>query len=309
MSDGQLSVIDPLEMNLLVAKEIPALAGLNVFSYKLTADKWANEIKRGLRDRERDFHETPWHWKNDLAFFRLGYVCWYVDQHLGIRFREDQKDHAPASYIHPNNLFLNGVMDSRRGTCANMALLHVALAWRLRWPVSLACAWSHLICRYDDGKIQHNIEATKNGGSGFHSHPDDYYLHEYRMTRKAITCGSDLRALTPREMLGVFVGIRARYFQDTRQIELAEADFLLARHLFPRNRYWHFAQIMSSVMFGMDLFQPNEGGHPLDIARWLDEVIATAPWETRPPLKPLKEMPDDGPSDEVYTYDLSGKLN
>jgi hypothetical protein len=306
-ADEQLKLIDPLEMNLLVAREIPSLGSLNIAAYKQAADKYANDIKRGLRDAEREFHKTPWDWKNDLHFFRLGYLCWYVDVQLGIRYREDQKDLTAVSYTNPNDLFLNGVLDTRRGTCANMAALHVALGWRLRWPVSLACVGSHLICRYDDGTVTHNIEATKTGQGGFHSHPDHYYLEAYRLPLKAVRCGSDLRALAPREVLGEFVGLRGRHYDDTGRPDLAESDYLLARCLFPRSRHLHYVQLMASVQGGMDLFEPGERGHPVELANLLQEVVRLAPWERRGSTDQT-EVNHAGARDKVFKYDWSGKI-
>jgi hypothetical protein len=88
-------------------------------------------------------------------------------------------------------IFLNGAIDSRQGTCANMAALHVALGWRLGWNVSLALAGWHVFCRYDDGERIHNIEATKNGQGGFHSHPDEYYQKQHRIPDRPLQQGSE----------------------------------------------------------------------------------------------------------------------
>jgi hypothetical protein len=278
LTDAELAGVDPVEMNLLVAKGIPSLADLDTQQYQRMADAWAEDIRRRLPAAEVEFHKTPLDWKGDVRFFRLGMVCWYVDQVLGIRYREDQGGLTWVRYTDPSDLFLNGVMDTRRGTCANMATLHVALGWRLGWPVSLACAGSHFICRYDDGEVTHNIEATNNEGGGFHSHPDEFYLQRHRLPRKAITCGSDLRAVTPREMLGLFVGARARHLENTGLHEEAEADYLLARYLFPQNRRLQVARSFSSVQCSMDRFEPGEEGHPTGWARWLRDVVNLAPW-------------------------------
>ncbi len=239
-TNDELKLIDPLVMNLLIAKGIPALANVSIFAYEQKLFVWADEIRRGLHDAELNFHADPARWRDDINFFRLGYLCFYVEMKLGIRYREDQRDLKRVFYTDPGDVFLNGVIDTRRGTCGNMAALHVALGWRLGWPVALACVGSHFICRYDDGKKIYNIEATKTGSGGFHSHPDDYYLKEFRLPRKAITCGSDLRALKPMEMLGIFIGLRARHFQDTNHFDLAERDWLQARALFPNNRKLQF---------------------------------------------------------------------
>jgi hypothetical protein len=235
-SDGELASVDPLEMNLLVAKGIPALPQLDIADYQHRADRWAGEVRRCLPPAEAQFRQTPQDWKGDLAFFRLGVLCWYVDEVLGIRYREDQKDLVAVAYTEPSDLFLHGVMDSRRGTCANMPALHVALAWRLGWPVSLACARWHILCRYDDGHVTHNIEATNNGRGGFHSHPDAYYRQEYGIPEEAVRSGSDLTALRPRQLLGLFVSLRARHFEDVFCLDEARSDYERAARLFPNNR-------------------------------------------------------------------------
>ncbi len=289
-------------MNLVVAKELPRLAHLDVFSYKQKADQWATEFKRDLREAEKVFHRTPHDWKNDLHFFRLGHLCYFVDVVLGIRYREDQKDLQGVIYTDPNDLFLTGVMDTRRGTCANLTALYVALAWRMRWPVSLACVDYHIICRYDDGKVIHNIEASNFGAGGFKSPADDFYMQKYRLPTKAVRCGSDLRAVTPREMLGMFVGFRGRHLENVGMTSLAEPDYLLARHLFPRNRQLHYAQGMVSVQTGMDLFEEGEVGHPKEAAAWVRDAFG-------PGGRTNQQENDNGIGGETeWSYNLAGKV-
>jgi hypothetical protein len=104
---------------------------------------------------------------------------------LGVHYRPDQRGVTGVLYTDPSDLCLNGVMDTRQGTCGNMAALHVALAWRLGWPLHLACAGPHMFCRYDDGQVVHNIECTNNGQRGFQSHPDSWY-RKGRRSRAAI---------------------------------------------------------------------------------------------------------------------------
>lgn len=273
MDDEQLAVVDPLEMNLLVAKGIPALADLDIAPYRAMLDHAAEVLRQELPGADERFYRNPQAWKNDIRFGRLALMCWYVDEVLGIQYREDQKHLKRVLYTDPSDLFLNGVLDSRRGTCGNMAMVHVALGWRMGWPVSLACVGSHFICRYDDGEVIHNIEATNNTGGGFTSPPDEYYLKQYQLPAKAVRCGSDLRAVTPREMLGLFFGLRARHFENTGRFAEAETDYLLARHLFPQNRYLAIAQHQVSVQNYQDLFEPTEKGHPVELAEWLRQVV------------------------------------
>jgi hypothetical protein len=163
-----------------------------------------------------------------------------------------------------------------------------------------------------------NIEATNTGHGGFHSHPDEYYIKEYKLSQKAIDCGSDLRALTPMEMLGVIIGFRARHYENTGRCVLGEADYLLARSLFPGNRNLHVAQLRSSIHNGIDMFEPWERGHPVETALWLQDVVRTAPWE-QGHLVHMRETDHvdeinghanvPKPTEREYRYEISGCLN
>lgn len=229
--------------------------------------------------RNSNFTKPRGHWKDDINFFRLGVLCGFVEYELGISYREDQRDVSEIRYTDPSDLFLNGVMETRRGTCGNMAALQVALAWRFGWPVSLACVNSHFICRYDDGVVTHNIEATQSGHGGFKSDPDAYLIKHHGLSPTAIQSGSDLRALTAREVLATFIGLRARHFHDVHQPLLAETDYLLARHLFPRSRALYRNQSSISITSSPMMFEPHEKGHPKDLAEWLNSFVGIKNWD------------------------------
>ena len=266
-SDDELARVDPVVMNLLVAKSIPILADLDIPRYQRQADEWATAVQQRLPGAERKFHQTPWDWKNDVNFFRLGVLCGFLEHEAGIAYNDDQRSGSGIWYTNPSDLFLNGVMDTRRGTCANMAALHVVIGRRLGWPVSLACVKSHFICRYDDGKVTHNIEATQAGYGGFKSDPDEFLIKQYGLPPVAIQCGSDLRALSPRELLGVFIGCRARHVRDIGRLDEAELDYLLARRLFPKNRSLYINSLGVIIPCGAQMFEPAELGGPESVAQ------------------------------------------
>jgi hypothetical protein len=274
--DEELARLDPVVMNLLVAKGIPSLAHLDISHYVKLCDSWARKIADRLARIERRFYETPWDWKNDINFFRLGVVCEFLHTDVGIAYNDDQRQVTAIRYTDPSDLFLNGVLDTRRGTCGNMAALHVALGWRFGWPVSLACAKCHFVCRYDDGNVTHNIEATNAKEGAFASATDEQLIKEYNLPPIAIACGSDLRAVKPREMLGLFFGLRGRHLRDSGHREEAELDYLLARHCFPNNRVQYTNALALMVGRGPRLFERREIGSP----------------DTFPSL--VRELEDDG---------------
>ncbi|MCO6455637.1 MAG: hypothetical protein J5I93_10115 [Pirellulaceae bacterium] len=164
ISDEQLAAVDPLAMNLIVAKGVPSLAALDIRHYQDIVDGWVLELNRRCLPRwEPFFHKSPQDWENDIRYFRLGMVCQYLDLEVGIQYNQHQRDVPWILYTTPSDVFLNGVLDTREGTCGTMAALHVAMGWRMGWPVSLACVVSHYILRFDDGEVIYNIEATQAG--------------------------------------------------------------------------------------------------------------------------------------------------
>lgn len=282
MSAGELADVDPVVMNLVVARGIPMLASLDVQRYVDIADEWANNLASRLPALEKQFYQSPEHWRNDVAFFRLGLVCWYLDVIQGVAYWEDQRNLSSGmTYTDPSHLFLHGVMDDRRGTCANMSLLNMVIGRRLGLDVSLACLDTHFLCRYERGAVVHNIETTSAGKGGFSSSSDAELLAEFNLPRKAQDCGSDPRALTPHQLLGVFIGLRARHLDDTHRYAEANRDYLLARYLFPNNRYLYISQDQVSVQQSIELFEPGEKGHPIEVCASMRLLVELAPWERR----------------------------
>ena len=262
LSDAELERTDLLRLNLAVAQEIPALADLDVGRYARIVDEWARQFARVLPGMEAQFRRTPEKWNNDIRFFRVGMLQGFLGHEIGLQYIDEQKYAAEVRYTNPSDLFLNGLIDTKRGTCGNMPVLHVAMARRMGWPVSLACAKSHQISRFDDGEVVHNIEATSTHPGSFASDPDEVYIERFSLPRKAIECGSDLRKLTAREMVGVFLGLRGRHYSDVGDMDQADQSYALARVLFPQHRKNYIAALVPMLRRGEELFEPDELGHP-----------------------------------------------
>jgi len=295
LSDAELEKVDVVEMSVAVAREIPGCENLNYQHYKQIVDGWAGDVRRWMPAAEVNFHISPQQWRSDINFFRLGLLATYLTRERGIRYAEkysqEQKEGKNSRYEDPGAVLVHGLVDTLRGTCATMPVLHVAIGRRLGWPVSLAAVGPHYVCRYDDGKVHYNIEATYTG-PGFVSDSDEDYIKNDHLPRKAVTTGSDFRSLTVREMLGVFIGMRARYYWDTGQYDAADRDYVLARVLYPNHRYCFRESLRALIWRGEQLFEPNETGHPADLARFLvstylrpsqgSRIVNQAPYE--PPM-------------------------
>ncbi len=303
LSSIEFERFDLVEMNLLVAKSIAELAQLDIPRYQNLADEWADAVRKRLGRVEREYWKTPQDWDHSIHLFRLGVLCGYLEHAAGIAYREDQRAVTAIANTDPADLFLNGVMDTRRGTCASMAALHVAIGRRLGWPVSLACVGSHFVCRFDNGNVTHNIEATQAGFGGFKCDPDEYLIRLNRLPPPAIRSGSDLRALSKREMLGVFLGLRGRHMRDTGQFKESESDYLLARYLFPTNRRLYLDAMGMALPRGLEMFEPGELGSPVTLAEEIMEHFGPKNWELRGPPLPMTVC---SPVHSIY-FDMRSK--
>lgn len=206
-------------------------------------------------------------------------LCHYLFENVGIRYIEEQRDMRPRHYTNPSDLFLIGLIDSLRGTCGNMPALAVAMGWRMGWRVSLACARKHNFLRYDDGDVTFNMEVATSLAYGYWARSDEEIILEKNLSPEAIACGSEMRALSPRERLAVFLGLRARHYKNMGEVErhrqwfrLAERDYLLARWLFPANGELHANLTHSMAYFSDERFARHEAGHWRSYGQLMVEV-------------------------------------
>jgi regulator of sirC expression with transglutaminase-like and TPR domain len=125
----------------------------------------------------------------------------------------------------PENRYLNGILDTKKGSCVTMPLLYLAIAQRLGYPIYPVATPDHLFLRYEDPKLKmKNIEAT--GGGGFN--PEGKYKADFRISDKAIENGVYLRTMTYRELLadliaqnGIEYGINGDMLRATKYLEVA----------------------------------------------------------------------------------------
>ena len=277
LSDPELERADIVVLNLAVARGISSLAGLDMARYVDVVHQWTQRFKAALPRMETKFHTTPGNWKNDIRFFRIGMLQGFLGHVIGIGYNEEQMHAEAVRYVNPSDLFLNGLIDTKQGTCGNMAALHVAISRRMGWPVSLACAGPHLVSRFDDGEVTYNIEATSTHPGSFCCEPDETYTKRFQLPKRAIECGSDLRKLSAREMLAVFLSLRGRHYSDTNQPDSAAADYSLAQAVFPQYRRAFIAMMALMLRRGARIFERGELGHPDSLFNDFVPVIARHP--------------------------------
>jgi hypothetical protein len=282
LTDEQLAEVDPLVVNLIVAKDIPSLSNLDLWRYQQQVNEWAYEFAtQYLPWCEETYQQEPEAYHHDHSLFKVGMITQFFSKQLGITYNEEQQNITSVRYLNPGDLFLNGIIDTRQGTCGNIAALQLIFAWRVGWPVSLACIHSHFLLRHDDGENIFNIETTCSKDGSFYWTRDGQQIRLQSIPEKGLACGSELKALSPRERLGAFIGLRARHYQDLffqhhdrTFLRCAERDYLLARYLFPNNRRMHQWQMLLSAVLGMGRFENTENGHPDTFGKILREIHA-----------------------------------
>jgi|CXWL01.1.fsa_nt_gi regulator of sirC expression with transglutaminase-like and TPR domain len=107
-------------------------------------------------------------------------------------------DHSKDANSKIENRFLNGLLDTKKGTCVTLPLLWMAIAQRLGYPVYPVAAPDHLFLRYVESDLKYsNIEATSGGFS-----PDEELIKDFKITGKALKSGAYMRTMTYRQFLG-----------------------------------------------------------------------------------------------------------
>ena len=81
--------------------------------------------------------------------------------------------------VNPAELFLHGLLQTRRGYCMNLSLLYLILGERLNLPLVGVPLPNHFFVRYDSPEYRVNIEATE-GGTAF---PDSFYEQRFGVAK------------------------------------------------------------------------------------------------------------------------------
>jgi transglutaminase superfamily protein len=244
MTDAQLARLDPLVMNLIVARGIPGLESLDIAKYASTVDEWASLIEEANRRAEPSSRSDPAYRVSREFWMAGGMAVALAGPAFGIRYTTQGLDPG-----RPEQQFIHGVIDGRQGTCASMPVLYMAIGHRLGWPIKAVVSGDHMWARWDGAGRRFNLEATnaKSDGSwgSFSSLTDEECAQWLKTPREAIDSGSDFTSLTPRQALGVFLQSRAAYWAVQDRLADATRDAQLATKCFPQNR--DICQLLAEV--------------------------------------------------------------
>jgi hypothetical protein len=237
LPDSQLDRMDPLIMDLIVARGIPGLESLDIAKYTTTVDAWAKRIDDANRASEPFSKDEPTY-RVSREFWMAGGMCvMLAGPAFGIRYTTDNLTAGK-----PEQQFVHGLIDNKLGTCATMPVLYMAIGHRLGWPIHAVVSRDHMWARWDDGRpggTRFNLEATNakssEGVGSFSSLTDREYADWLHTPSPAITSGSDFTSLTARQALGVFLQGRAGYWSEHGNGNKAVTDLELAVRCFPAN--------------------------------------------------------------------------
>jgi hypothetical protein len=226
----QLEGTDIALMSLLCAEGLPGAEDLNVRGCLATLDQWAQHAKREIDRNYHRFREDPAYYYHSEAFYKMLMLAVVVYEDFGIRY--NPKWIAPPSEMRGNDHFfadsrdilIHGMIGPQRmGTCSSMPVLYIALGRRLGYPLKLVTTKQHLFMRWDSRTERFNMDAT---GKGLDKYDDEYYKKwPFPITEQEIKEQDYLKALSSREELSVFLGIRGACLTEAGRLAEATASF------------------------------------------------------------------------------------
>lgn len=130
------------------------------------------------------------------------------------------------------NRYINGLLDTKSGSCVTMPLLYLALAQRLGYPVYSVSAPQHLFLRYVDPNLEmQNIEATSGGGYS----SDADYIVAMEIPNRGIDTGAYLQTMTYKEVLAELFAENTTYWIRNHDYPKAVHYLEQSLRLNPRN--------------------------------------------------------------------------
>jgi len=242
LPEKELANVNVAVMNLLSAEGLPGAEGLDAKQCLDVLDEWADVVRQAERKYLPQFHRNPARYDNSLAKFKAVNLGLTLKQDLGCDYNKELVTSGVMADIrstrffrNSSDLFLHGFTEKRKGSCASLPVLMVAVGRRCGYPLYLVSCKGHLFCRWQDGQETFNIETAIEGVD---SKPDSYYRGwPHPFTDDELKTEKYLKTLTPQEELGVFAQLRAACLEENHRFPEAAEAYTLALRSFPESRY------------------------------------------------------------------------
>jgi regulator of sirC expression with transglutaminase-like and TPR domain len=137
------------------------------------------------------------------------------------------------------NRYAYGVVQTKKGTCANLSTFYISVGQRLGYPIYAVAAPQHLFARYVDPSLEmQNIEPTSQGGWD----PDDEYVRKTEIPQRGIANGVYLATKSHKELAAEMIADHGAYYYGQVRRDYQTAAAILERALphSPRaSEYWN----------------------------------------------------------------------
>jgi len=151
-----------------------------------------------------------------------------IHQEAGYRY-SDQVD-AQGIPINPAELFLHGMLASKRGYCMNLSLLYLIIADRLDIPLYGVPLPNHFFVRYESGRTRINIEATDGG----YTLPDSFYQKRFSLPEPKSSIFF-MRNIGKKSTLGAYFSNVGMVYYKSKQPETAVFYLNLSTQINPES--------------------------------------------------------------------------
>lgn len=135
----------------------------------------------------------------------------------------------------PGVSFLHFLLEEKKGSCAGLSTLYLALAERLDLPTFGVLVPGHLFVRYDSGEVRTNIETTCDGALV----SDSDYMDSCSIPETPAAKSFYMRNLTKREVLGALLHNLGWSYSDQDRADCTVQAWRQAVSINPNhNRLW-----------------------------------------------------------------------
>jgi hypothetical protein len=219
-------------MSLAVARGLPGSEGVNEAACLERLDKLARIVGQHTAAGASAFRRHPEQYDHSWAVFRVMDMLTVLQRDLGFRYNPDLVNRDDF-FADSRNLFLQGVLQTRMGTCSSLPPFYVAVGRRLGYPLKLVSTKFHLFARWDGEGERFNIECT---AQGLNCYPDEYYLRwPAETTPQEVERFGFLRSWTPREELAGLLVNRGHCWLDNGRHRQAVQAYADAQELMPES--------------------------------------------------------------------------
>ena len=214
LPEDKLERVDIARMNLLCATGLPNSDNIRLNDYLRTLDKWGEVAKKAEEQYLPTYYRNPAKYENSLSKFKAITLALTIQEDLKCGYNMDlvysgamQDWKSTRFFTDSRDLFLHGLVEQQKGTCASLPFLVVALGRRCGYPLYLVSSKGHLFCRWQDPKETFNLEVS---GRGVDIFPDSHYLkYPLPFTEAERLDEKYLKTHTPTEELGLLMNTRA----------------------------------------------------------------------------------------------------